>query len=272
MITDKDFSYIRDLVRARCGLVLSDDKHYLVETRLSPLLQSSSLRSIAELVSALRQQEDQLQRQVVELMMTNETYFFRDVVPFDVLHQVAIPTLAASRAASGELAIWSAACSTGQEPYSIALLLREEFQRLSSWKVRILASDISTSVLARARLGRYSQYEISRGLPPHLLKHVQPSSDSWTIRDDVRGMVEFRQINLLSAWDDLPTMDIIFLRNVLIYFSDDDKRRILSRIRQLLRPDGYLFLGGAESTMHLDDHFERMLIDRAGCYRLRGEA
>ncbi len=273
MVSDTDFRFIRDLVRERSGIVLGSDKHYLVETRLANLVESAKLASISDLVQNLRRREGVLQREVVELMVTNETYFFRDVVPFEALHQVVIPSLAEARRKARSLNFWSAACSTGQEPYSIAMLLCEEFQRLSAWDIRIIASDISRQVLKRAHEARYTAYEVGRGLQPHLLaKYFQAKEGEpgdWTLRDKVRGMVAFHELNLLGDWPALPTMDVVFLRNVLIYLDASEKRRLLGRVRQLLAPDGFLFLGGAETTLNLDDHFERVLIERAGCYRLR---
>ncbi len=274
MISDTDFRYIHDLVRQRSGIVLGSDKHYLVEARLAKLVESAKLESLSELVQRLRDREGPLQREVVELMVTNETYFFRDVVPFESLHQVVIPSLLEARQRTRRLNFWSAACSTGQEPYSIAMLLCEEFQRLSAWDIRIVASDISHQVLARAQAARYTAYEVHRGLQPQLLaRYFAPAADGagdWALRDKVRTMVEFHQLNLLGGWPGLPTMDVIFLRNMLIYLDADEKRRLLGRMRQQLAPDGYLFLGGAETTLNLDDHFERVLIERAGCYRQRG--
>jgi chemotaxis protein methyltransferase CheR len=272
VVSDNDFHFIRDLVRERSGIVLGSDKHYLVETRLSPLVVAKQLNGIGALVKVLREGESPLHIQVVELMATNETYFFRDGVPFEALHQVVMPMLAESRAASRKIAIWSAACSTGQEPYSIAMLLKEEFSRLNGWKIDILASDISNTVIDRARAGTYSHYEVSRGLPPHMLKYLTKSGDTSSVRADVRDMVHFSQLNLLGTWGQMPVMDVIFMRNVLIYFDTDDKKRVLNRVRQHLQPDGYLFLGGAETTLNLDNHFERVLIERAGCYRLRKDA
>jgi chemotaxis protein methyltransferase CheR len=269
MVSDTDFRFIRDLVRQRSGIVLGTDKHYLVESRLANLVESAELKSISALVQTLRRRDGPLQRQVVELMVTNETYFFRDVVPFEALHQVVIPSLAEARARTRSLNFWSAACSTGQEPYSIAMLLHEEFRRLGAWDIRIIASDISRQVLKRAHEARYTAYEVGRGLQPHLLaKYFKAEKGDWTLRDKVSRMVEFHELNLLDDWPRLPTMDVIFLRNMMIYLDTSEKRRLLGRMRQLLAPDGYLFLGGAETTLNLDHHFERVLIERAGCYRL----
>jgi chemotaxis protein methyltransferase CheR len=270
MVSEGDFLFIRDLVRTRTGIVLGSDKHYLVDARLASLVESAALRSIAELVQALRRGDGPLQQRVVELMVTNETYFFRDVAPFDALHHQVIPSLAEARAGTRTLTFWSAACSTGQEPFSIAMLVKEESQRLAGWNIRIVASDISHQVIARARSAAYSAYEVGRGLEPRLLaKYFTAGKGDWVLREQVRALVEFHEFNLLGEWPSLPPMDVIFLRNMMIYLDAGDKRRLLGRMRQLLAPDGYLFLGGAETTLNLDDRFERVLIERAGCYRLR---
>ncbi len=270
MVSDADFRFIRDLVRTRTGIVLGTDKHYLVENRLASVVEAAKLDSISELVQSLRKCEGLLQRQVVEAMVTNETYFFRDVVPFEALHQVVIPSLTEARAQERRLRFWSAACSTGQEPFSIAILLREEFQRLAAWDLRIAASDISRQVLKRANAASYTDYEVNRGLQPHLLgKYFRHEKGGWELKSKVRSMVEFHEHNLLGDWPQLPLMDVIFLRNMMIYLDAGEKRRLLGRVRQQLAPDGYLFLGGAETTLNLDDHFERVLIERASCYRLR---
>lgn len=167
--------------------------------------------------------------------------------------------------------IWCAACSTGQEPYSVAIIVRESLAAYPGWSVRIIASDISAQMIARAVEARYNQFEINRGLPaPLLVKHFDKHGLEWQLKEDVRRMVEFRQINLAGHWPSLPTMDVIFIRNVLIYFDVETKRSILAKVRLLMAPDGYLFLGGAETTIHLDECFEQIYFDQASCYRLRG--
>jgi chemotaxis protein methyltransferase CheR len=271
-ITPAEFDFVRRLVYERAAIVLEPGKEYLAESRLLPVARESGLASLRELIGRLQaERPNSLHQKVVEAMTTNETYFFRDVHPFEALRASVVPELLAKRAAERRLHIWCAASSSGQEPYSIAMLLREHFPDLSSWSLRVLASDISQEMLARAREGCYSQLEVNRGLPaPLLVKYFERHGTSWRIKADLRRMIEFRAINLASSFHDLPQMDIVFLRNVLIYFDMETKKAILGKVRRLMRPDGYLFLGGAESTINLDASFERVPLEKSGCYRLRG--
>ncbi|HAZ49980.1 MAG TPA: chemotaxis protein CheR [Cyanobacteria bacterium UBA11369] len=270
-INAADFDYIRKLVRDRTGVVLSDDKHYLIESRLSILVKNAGVNSIGALVAQLRQKPfNPLYNLIVEALMTNETFFFRDEHPFQALKIHILPELLKQRQIERNLNIWCAACSSGQEPYSIAMLMREHFPNLSNWKAQIIASDISNAMLEKARVGRYGQHEIIRGLPTKFMqKYFQPCGNDWQLKEEIRQIVEFRQINLTSTFPLLSPMDIIFLRNVLIYFDIETKRAILSRVRQLLKPDGYLFLGGGETTINLDDAFEPVQFGKAVCYKLR---
>jgi chemotaxis protein methyltransferase CheR len=270
-LASAEFDYVRKLVHEQSAIVLEDGKGYLVESRLSPIARKAGLGSLSELVARLQSTRDgALQREVVEAMTTNETTFFRDRHPFDALRDVLLPELLASRAKERRLTIWSAASSTGQEPYSIAMLLREHFPELLNWNVRILATDLNEEVLAKARAGQYGQVEINRGLAaPMLMKYFTRDGLKWIISGDLRRMVDFQQMNLAARWPAMPPMDVIFLRNVLIYFDAPTKKKILANARQLLRPDGVLFLGGAETTINLDDAFERMPHEKAAVYRLR---
>jgi chemotaxis protein methyltransferase CheR len=206
-------------------------------------------------------------------MTTNETSFFRDTHPFDALRKHVLVDMLARRAAEKRLSIWCGACSTGQEPYTIALILREHFADRTDrtgWKIDILATDLSTDVLVRAREGRYSQLEVNRGLPaPLLVKHFERHGTEWRIKDDIRRLVEFRQLNLIDPIWAVGAADIVFLRNVLIYFDVPTKKAILRKVRGIMRRDGYLFLGGAETTLNIDDEFVRQSFERAGCYRLK---
>ncbi|MDW8372040.1 MAG: CheR family methyltransferase [Planctomycetota bacterium] len=267
-----DADFLRQLVRAKSGIVLGEDKGYLLESRLTPLAKAIGLEGVEDLVPRLRSEPNgQLARQVVEAMTTNETFFFRDLHPFECLKKVVLPDLIAKRAASRRLDFWCAAASTGQEPYSVAIVLREHFPQVSGWTVRFLATDIATEVLKRARAGRYSQLEVNRGLPaPLLLKYFTKDGLDWVIKDDLKRMIEFKELNLLDAYPISGQLDVIFIRNVLIYFDIETKREILAKCRKLLRPDGYLFLGGAETTLNIDDNFVRVDYDKGGCYRLRG--
>jgi chemotaxis protein methyltransferase CheR len=267
------FDYFRTLLRQRSGIVLEDEKKYLVETRLSAVAQREGLASVEDLLAKLQAApRNGLHEQVIDAMTTNETSFFRDGQPFEALRQEVLPELLQRRARARQLSIWCAAASTGQEPYSLCMLLREHFPALASWNVRILATDLSRAALDRAQQGLYSQVEVNRGLTTRLLgKYFDKRGLEWQLSGDVRRMVEFRQLNLLDPWPTSPPVDIVLLRNVLIYFDVETKKQILVRVRRILRPDGFLFLGGAETTHHLDDAFERIPFDRAGCYRLRGE-
>jgi chemotaxis protein methyltransferase CheR len=270
-ITASEFEYIRRLVLDQSAIVLEEDKQYLAESRLLPLARREGFDSIGSMVARLGGQKfDGLQRKVVEAMTTNETSFFRDFHPFEALRKSILPELMTERASSKELNFWSAACSSGQEPYSLAILLQEYFPTLADWRVKIIATELSAEMLARAREGRYSQQEVNRGLPASLLvKHFRQHGRDWQIAEYLRRRVEFQIINLAEAWPLLSPMDVVLLRNVLIYFSVETKKRILSKIRQLLKPDGFLFLGGAETTFNLDEAFERVQFDRTICYRVR---
>jgi chemotaxis protein methyltransferase CheR len=259
-------------VREASAIVLDEGKNYLAEARLGPLARREGIGSIHDLVQRLQAERfGGLHRKVVEAMTTNETSFFRDLHPFEALKKLVIPDVMTNAGTTRQLDLWCAAASTGQEPHTVAMLLREHFPALASWMVRFVATDISEEVLAKARLGRYSQLEVNRGLPATLLvKYFTKSGVEWHLSDAIRGMVDFRQMNLAAAWPTMPKMDVIFMRNVLIYFDVEMKRAILHKTRMLLKPGGYLFLGGAESTLNLDDRFERVEVDKGGCYRVRG--
>jgi chemotaxis protein methyltransferase CheR len=203
-------------------------------------------------------------------MTTNETSFFRDVHPFEALRRTLLPELIDRRRAARRLTIWSAACSTGQEPYSVAMLLREHFPETAQWSVRIFATDLAQEVLERARAGVFTQLEVNRGLPaPLLVRYFRQDGTDWQITPEIRDMVQFEEMNLIEPWPALPDFDVVLLRNVLIYFDGESKQRVLRNLRQVLRPDGVLLMGGAETTLNLDDAYERLPIDRAGCFRLR---
>jgi chemotaxis protein methyltransferase CheR len=266
-----DFEFVSRLVRQASAIVLEIDKAYLVESRLLPVARQHGHRDIAELVGQLRRQPwGPLRTAVVEAMTTNETSFFRDQYPFEALAEVVLPRLLAARRAERTLNIWCAASSSGQEPYSVAMLLDDAIGRDPGWRVRLVASDLSESMLERTRQGLYSQLEVNRGLPaPRLARHFRREGSGWRIEERLRRMVECRVINLVDEWSSLPAMDIVFLRNVLIYFDVPTKQRILARVRNVLKPDGYVFLGGAESTVNLDSAYERVQIGRVPVCRVR---
>ena len=211
-------------------------------------------------------------RRVVEAMANNETSFFRDTRAFGMIARSILPALVADRSASRTLNIWCAACSTGQEPYSLAMVLRESQLALAGWDIKIIASDISRNVMARARAGRYTQFEVNRGLPAHLLvKYFEQQGKTWEIRPEIRRMVEFREMNLIHPWADLPEMQLVLMRNVMIYLDVATKKAILGRVGRLLDPRGYLLLGGAETTTGIDPSFEPASLDGAMCFRPRTE-
>jgi chemotaxis protein methyltransferase CheR len=268
-MTPDDFAFVCRLVRDRSAIVLEPGKEYLVETRLAPVARQYEFDSICDLIARLRSPaEVELRARVVEAMATTETSFFRDLAPFDTLRKTVLPELIAARGSEKRLNVWSAACSTGQEPYSVALLLREHFPELAGWQVNVLATDLSTEVLDRARAGLYTQAEANRGLPAKLMvKYFRQDGTGWRLADDVRRAVEFREMNLIRPWPPLPKMDIVFLRNVMIYFDVDTKKAILSRVARVLAPDGYLILGAAETTLNLDDSFRRAEALKGGFYR-----
>jgi chemotaxis protein methyltransferase CheR len=265
------FDYISRLVYDAAGIVLEHGKEYLVEARLGPLTQQLGLASLGTLVRRLQSEPvNGLHRQVVDAMTTNETYFFRDLHPFETLRTKLLPELIGRRGPQRTLRIWCGACSSGQEPYSIALLLREYFPVLKSWQVQLVATDLSRAMLERARQGFYNQVEMNRGLPALLLvKHFVKLGDQWQVKPELRQSIEFRELNLTQAFPPLPSFDIVFLRNVLIYFDTETKKRVLARLRQVLAPDGCLFLGGAETTLNLDDRFESVTQGKTVFYRLR---
>lgn len=268
-LSDPDLAYVSELVHKRTGIRLEKDKGYLVEARFARVYERLGIRSVGEFVAFLRQgAPEAVVAEAVEAMTTNETYFFRDIAPFEALREKALPALLAVKKGDHTLNIWSAACATGQEPYSIALTLRESFPHLADWNVQIFATDIANSVLDRARAGLYGQVEVNRGLSPDLLrKYFSAEGQAWRLREDVRRMVRFWTLNLCQDWPVFPRMDVIFLRNVLIYLDDSAKRSILARVHKLLHPDGYLFLGAAESTFNLSDYFRRSEFDVSGCFR-----
>jgi len=263
--------YVCTLVRQRSAIELEAAKAYLIEARLSPVAKRNGYSTTAEMVRALQYRpKADLQQQLVEAMTTNETSFFRDAHPFEALRTIIIPELLKSSTARRTLSIWSAACSTGQEAYSIAMLLNEHFPALASWNVSILGTDLSDEVLAKASAGRFSQIEMNRGLPAALLaKYFRRDGLQWELDSRIRAMAKFGKLNLIEAWPPMPVMDVVFLRNVLIYFSPETKKTILQKIRKVMAPKAVLFLGAAETTMGLDDAFERVPSARSVFYRLK---
>jgi chemotaxis protein methyltransferase CheR len=261
-----DYEFLRKCLKERSGLDLSTDKQYLVESRLIPLARKAGLPGIAELIQKMKGGSDALIAEVVEAMTTNETFFFRDKIPFDHLRETIIPALLQARANRRSLRIWCAASSTGQEPYSVAMCLRE-ISALAGWRIEILATDLSQGVLEKSRAGIFSQFEVQRGLPIQMLvKHFTQVGELWQLNADIRAMVQHRQLNLLQDFSHLGTFDVIFCRNVLIYFDQDTKAGIFGRLAQAIEPDGVLLLGAAESVVGISDAF-KPYPERRGLYR-----
>ncbi len=268
-ISGTDVDFISSVVRARAAIVLDRSKEYLIESRLQTLARERGDASVTELVSKLRQAPTgPLRDQVVEAMTTNETSFFRDIHPFRAMQETILPELLVQRGRERALSIWCAACSSGQEPYTIAMLIQELIGADPSWRVRLLATDIDSKMLTRTKEGIYNQFEVNRGLPAQLLvRYFARHGMNYQIDTRLRNMVETKFVNLAEPLPPMPQMDIVFLRNVLIYFDVETKRKILGEVRKVLRPDGYLFLGGAETTMNVDDSWVRQTIGRATVYR-----
>lgn len=271
-----DFDYVRAYVREQAAIVLEPGKEYLVESRLHTLARKEAVASVEALMAKLRAElggNGPLHRKVVDAMTTNETSFFRDLHPFDTLRKEVLPEIMKRRAAERKIAIWCGAASTGQEPFSVMMLIAEHFPELLTWDFKFVATDLCTEVLARAKAGRFTQLEVNRGLPaPLMVKYFSRVGNEWEFRADLRNRVTFQEMNLVKEWPPLPMVDIVFLRNVLIYFDVETKRTILGKIRRLLRPSGSLFLGGAETTFGVDDNFQRVVVDKTTCYRLKAAA
>lgn len=270
-ISSEDLGYICELVRDRSAIVLEPEKAYLVQSRLEPLVKSERLGSLQEFVRTLRHRPyGHLHKKVVEAMTTNETSFFRDLVPFHALRDHIFPFLINQNRSIQRLHIWCGASSSGQEPYSILLTMLEHFPELESWRIRFMATDISRDMLARSQEGHYSQLEVNRGLPaPLLSKYFSKIGMGWKIRDEVRQKIEFREMNLAGTWLAFPKLDLVFLRNVMIYFDAKTKKRILGNVRGILEPHGYLILGASETTMNLDEHYARTALGGTSVYRLK---
>jgi chemotaxis protein methyltransferase CheR len=267
----REFEFLREFMAQHSAVVLDEGKGYLAESRLSPLAYREGMDSVQDLLSSIRQSSfGGLHRKVLDAMMNNETWFFRDHLPFEAMRQVMIPELTVERASSRHLTLWSAASSSGQEAYSIAMLLMEHFGGLPGWTVSIVGTDLSTAILERARGGRYSQLEVNRGLPAkYLAKYFKREGADWVLSPEIRRMVEFRELNLTKPWSALPKFDIVFFRNVMIYFEVEKKREILTRLVSAMKPDGYLLLGAAETTYGLSNSFARVAWDKTAYYRLK---
>ncbi|ABD89335.1 CheR family methyltransferase [Rhodopseudomonas palustris] len=265
-MTPLDYEYLQKLLKERSGLMLSADKRYLLESRLLPLARKIGVAGISELVQKMKSGPDSLIHDVVEAMTTNETFFFRDKTPFDHFKDSVIPDLIKARAGRKSLRIWCAAASTGQEPYSLAMILKDMSAELAGWRIEIIATDLSPEVLEKSRSGLYTQFEVQRGLPIQMLvKHFKQVGAMWQLNADTRAMVQYRQFNLLQDFAGLGKFDVIFCRNVLIYFDQPTKSDIFNRLMKANEPDGYLFLGAAETVVGLTDSY-RVCPKRRGVY------
>lgn len=253
-----DFDFIVGLLKAQSGLVLDKGKVYLLESRLTPVARRRGFETLEELLAHMRRtKDDDLVKTVVEAMTTNESFFFRDNTPFDLFRDQVLPRLLETNAASKKIRIWCAAASSGQEPYSLAMILKDQEIRLKDWRVEILGTDISQQVLDKARAGIYSQFEVQRGLPIRtLVRYFTQQGDVWHLNKDVRDKVTFKEFNLLDSYQGLGQFDVVFCRNVLIYFDQETKSDVLSRLRDVMPPHGVLFLGAAETVLGLTDRFK----------------
>jgi chemotaxis protein methyltransferase CheR len=269
-VNTPEYDFLRKILKDSSGLDLSADKHYLIESRLLPLARKAGLPGIGELVQLMKGGSAAMTAQVVEAMTTNETFFFRDKVPFDHFRDFIMPEMLRARAARRSIRIWCAAGSTGQEPYSLAMCLKQISGALTGWRVEILATDLSQEVIEKSKAGLYSQFEVQRGLPIQMLvKHFKQVGELWQINSDVRAMVTHRQVNLLHDFSQLGSFDIIFCRNVLIYFDQDTKVDIFRRLGKVTEADGFLVLGAAETVVGLTDAYKPHP-DRRGLYRPSG--
>jgi chemotaxis protein methyltransferase CheR len=272
-LTPQDFDYLRKLLRERSGLVLAVEKQYLAESRLLPVARKNGLSTLDELIDKLKTRTTApLTAQVIEAMTTNETFFFRDKIPFDHFRDTVMPALIAARAREKRIRIWCTAASTGQEPYSLAMAIKSMGAVFAGYRIEIVATDLSSDVLEKAKAGVYSQFEVQRGLPVQLLvKFFDQFGETWQIAPELRAMVQFRPLNLLNDFSVLGTFDLVFCRNVLIYFDQDNKIAVLNRIAKQMPDDGFLVLGAAETVIGLTESF-KPLADKRGLYVLNGAA
>ncbi|MGE0847849.1 MAG: protein-glutamate O-methyltransferase CheR [Flavobacteriaceae bacterium] len=268
-----DFEFFSTFLKQRSGIVIGEEKQYLLESRLTPVVRKAGLSEIADLVPILRGGRDAaLATRVVEAMTTNESFFFRDKTPFEHFRDVMVPHMLETRAARRAFRVWCAAASTGQEPYSLAITIKELASSLANWRIEIVGTDLSSDVIEKAKAGIYSQFEVQRGLPIQtLLKYFEQKGEIWQIASMLRAMVQYRVFNLLDDYAALGKFDVIFCRNVLIYFDHATKKDILQRLSRCLTPDGFLVLGAAETVVGISDAYETVP-ERRGLYRLKGAA
>jgi chemotaxis protein methyltransferase CheR len=266
-VTPLDYDFLCKLLKGRSGLMLSADKHYLVESRLLPVARKAGLGSLSELVLKLKgANAEALTIDVVEAMTTNESFFFRDKIPFDSFRNVIMPALLTARATQRRIRIWCAAASSGQEPYSLAMILKDMAGQIAGYRIEIVATDLSLEILEKAKSGIYSQFEVQRGLPVnYLVKYFTQVGEMWQVSQDIKAMIQYRPLNLLQDFSILGQMDVVFCRNVLIYFEQQTKIDVLNRICKLMPADGFLTLGAAETVIGLTDTF-KAIPDCRGLY------
>ncbi len=269
-MTSEQFNFLRNFLKEQSGLVLGEDKRYLLDSRLNPVAGEFGFEDLAQMVVALKRPGSQrLATRITEAMTINESFFFRDMTPFDNFRKVMLPHMLKERANTRRLRIWSAAASTGQEGYSLAIELLEQKSKIPGWKIEILGTDLSSEALAKATAGKYSQFEVQRGMPTAMLmKYFKQDGTEWVVDPAVKSMVSFRHFNLLKDYRSLGNFDIVFCRNVLIYFDRETKSEILNRMAKQMAPDGYLVLGAAETIIGLSDEFE-MVTGTRGLYQRR---
>ena len=266
-MTTSEYGYLRKYLKKHSGLDLAADKQYLIESRLLPLAREAGLTGISELVQKMKGGSRALNDRVVEAMTINETFFFRDKTPFDQFRELIMPQMLRARANRRRIRIWCAAGSTGQEPYSLAMSMKEMGAALAGWRIEIIATDLSQGVLEKSKAGLYSQFEVQRGLPIRmLLKYFKQVREFWQINADIRAMVQHRQLNLLHDFSQLGVFDLIFCRNVLIYFDQQTKTSVLNRLAKAIEADGFLMLGAAETVFGLTSVFKPMA-ERRGVYQ-----
>jgi chemotaxis protein methyltransferase CheR len=269
----EDFDMFSNLLKQRSGLVLTKDKAYLLESRLMPVARKWNMKGLDELAATVRsRKEEALLRDITEAMTTNESSFFRDQKPFELFRTLVLPQLLESRAARRQIRIWSAACSSGQEAYSLAMLLHDEAAKVAGWRIEIIGTDLSAEMVERAKSGIYTQFEVQRGLPIQMLvKHFRQNGDKWQISPQIRQMATFREFNLLGDLAPLGQFDVVFCRNVLIYFDQPTKSRVLEQVSRIMPADGLLYLGGAETVLGITERF-RPLEGQRGLYGVVGAA
>jgi chemotaxis protein methyltransferase CheR len=272
MITPEQFRFFADLVKSASGISLTTGKEYLIESRLNELSKILNLRDLDDLYQKAKlHMTPQLKNQIVEAMTTNETYFFRDQHPFDALRTDIIPEFIKRKGARPGLRLWSAACSTGQEPYSMAMIIAEHFKHLANGASEILATDISRQVIEKGAAGRFTQVEANRGLPiTMLIKYFKQQGAFWVINEDIKKMVHFRLLNLVGPLTVVGSFDVIFCRYILIYFDQETKQQIIQKLEKALNPGGYLFFGATETPIGLSPAMKRLAIGKTTCWQKTG--